>query len=55
MKIVSLSNGGQAGIRGSAVNVPVDVHETCANLPHSLCISGIVAIKLKRALKCKKQ
>jgi len=50
MKIVSLPTGGQAGIQGSVVNVPVDVHETCASLPHSLRTSGIVAIKLKRAL-----
>ena len=53
MKIVSLPTGGQAGIQGSVVNVPVDVHETCANLPRSLRTSGIVAIKLKRALKYK--
>lgn len=36
MKIVSLPTGGQAGIQGSVVNVPVDVHETCASLPHSM-------------------
>jgi hypothetical protein len=53
MKILCLPAGGQAGIQGSVVNVPVNTKQVCENLPRTMDESGLIAVKLKRALKYK--
>jgi len=53
MKILCLPVGGQAGIHGSVINVPVDASKVCSSLPRSVDESGLIAVRLKRAMNSK--
>ena len=48
MKIRSLPSGGQRGIRGSVVNVPIDAQESCLKLPRNVSDLGVLKVKIKR-------
>ena len=48
MKIRSLPAGGQRGIRGAVVNVPIDAQESCLKLPRNIPDLGVLKVKIKR-------
>ena len=51
MKIRSLPSGGQRGLKGAVVNVPIDAQETCLKLPRCLPELGIFHVRIKRHIK----
>lgn len=51
--MVNLPRGGQKGLIGSFVNVPIDTEQVCASLPKTPEKSGIIPLKLKRKLSYK--
>lgn len=53
MKIRSLPAGGQRGLKGAVVNVPIDAQESCLKLPRDIYNLGIVDVKIKRNIKHK--
>jgi hypothetical protein len=47
MKIRSLPSGGQRGIRGAVVNVPIDAQDSCLKLPRNIPEMGVLKVKLQ--------
>lgn len=52
-KMMNLPRGGQKGMIGSFVNIPVDTESVCSSLPRTPEESGIIPLKLKRKLAYK--
>ena len=52
-KIVSLPAGGQKGIVGRVINVPIDPSDNCLQLPRNLDESGLIPVTLKRDISHK--